>query len=126
MAMIAALLQCVVPVQSLSQPPLQPGTLSPPGTTGAAAPLRTVKEHWNLFIDETLSPISAIGTIFNAGFSQLTHSDPQYGADATAFGQRIGGVTMHLSARPLPPIPTGSEMGLVNTSFAGSVGGPRS
>ncbi len=53
-------------------------------------PLLTVGEHWKLFLDETFSPVSAAGTIFNAGFSQITHSDPRYGRRGTAFAKRIG------------------------------------
>lgn len=60
-----------------------PQTETPP-------PLQTTREHWDLFLDETFSPLSLGGTIFNSVFSQVTHSDPQYGSNGTAFAQRIG------------------------------------
>jgi hypothetical protein len=52
--------------------------------------IASVRGHWTLFLQETFGPLSAAGTIFNAGFSQLTNSDPRYGRNGTAFGQRIG------------------------------------
>jgi hypothetical protein len=58
--------------------------------TPEQAPISTVQEHWSLFMHETFGPISAAGTMFNAGFSQVTNSDPRYGTNGTAFGQRIG------------------------------------
>jgi hypothetical protein len=67
-----------------------PKKLPKPAAQEPPPPLRTVQQHWSLFINETLSPISAAGTVFNAGFSQLTNSDPRYGAGRTAFAQRIG------------------------------------
>jgi ABC-type transport system substrate-binding protein len=53
-------------------------------------PLSTVGEHWTLFVQETFSPLSAGGTVFNAAFSQLTNSDPRYGRNRTAFAERVG------------------------------------
>lgn len=52
--------------------------------------LAAIDDHWNLFLQETFSPLTAGGSIFNAGFSQLTNSDPRYGKNAQAFGQRLG------------------------------------
>lgn len=65
-----------------SVPPHQP-VQEPP-------PISTFHEHWTLFLQETFSPLSAAGTIFNAAFSQVTNSDPRYGPNGSAFGQRIG------------------------------------
>lgn len=53
-------------------------------------PISTVRQHWALFLDETFSPLSLGGTIFNAGFSQATNSDPRYGSNRVAFAQRVG------------------------------------
>ena len=52
--------------------------------------MASVREHWHLFMHETFSPLTAAGTVFNAAFSQVTNSDPRYGTNAIAFGQRVG------------------------------------
>jgi hypothetical protein len=104
MAITAALLMHCVDAQSSINTPPQPGTPAhdaKDSTTSEQAehsgkrsltppPLRTVRDHWNLFVGETLSPVSAASTMFNASFSQVTHSDPRYGSNAAAYGQRIG------------------------------------
>ena len=46
-------------------------------------------EKWKNFVDETVSPITIGGGIFNGGFSHLTQSDPRYGKDSEAFAQRF-------------------------------------
>lgn len=103
--MAVVLLQSAAPAQGLSGGLIQPGTVLQPSTADANStsakrvsarqvqeppPLQTTQQHWNLFVDETFSPLSAGGTIFNSVFSQVTHSDPQYGTGGTAFAQRIG------------------------------------
>lgn len=100
----AALLVHSAHAQSLLNTPPQPGIPAhdvrgssssekaghPDNHSEEPPQLHTVRDHWNLFISETLSPLSAAGTIFNASFSQVTHSDPRYGSNATAYAQRIG------------------------------------
>lgn len=76
---------CCLYAQGVSQSSAQPGT-----TSAEPPPLVTFGEHWKLFVDETFSPLSAAGALFNGGFSQLTNSDPKYGRSGGAFGQRIG------------------------------------
>jgi hypothetical protein len=107
----AALLECQMHAQSLSQPQPQPGVLSsnqdretvkqsPAGQSPELPPPpRTFQEHWHLFLDETFGVISAGGTIFNAGFSQITHSDPEYGSHGSAFAQRIGASAADIAAQ---------------------------
>lgn len=96
-----------------SSPPPQPGTLArpvdaPPNRTVKTPlkpnaqelpPLHSVRDYWNLYLGETFSPLSLAGTIFNASFSQVTHSDPQYGSNANAFGQRIGASAADIAAQ---------------------------
>lgn len=89
--------------QTISQSPPRPGTLAndakrDPSQQGAypqqpaqePPPISTVRQHWTLFLDETFSPLSAASTISSAAFSHVTNSDPRYGTNATAFGQRMG------------------------------------
>ncbi len=71
-----------IPEARPDAPPKQPAQEPPP--------ISTFRGHWMLFLQETFSPLSAGGTIFNSAFSQLTNSDPRYGTNGTAFGQRIG------------------------------------
>jgi hypothetical protein len=47
-------------------------------------------QKWKHFVDETVSPMTLGAGVFNAGFSQLTRSDPRYGSDREAFAQRFG------------------------------------
>lgn len=94
---------CICNAQNNLQPPVQPGTLrnddnanrsKPRAEPGQPAqeqpPISTFGEHWNLFVQETFGPLSAAGTVFNAAFSHVTNSDPRYGTNGAAFGQRIG------------------------------------
>ena len=53
-------------------------------------PLRTTREKWRYFIHETISPLTFGGGAFNAAFSQLTNTDPKYGVNRVAFGERFG------------------------------------
>jgi hypothetical protein len=72
---------------------MQPGTVptaQQASPTQDAAQISSFSWHWKLFLDETFSALSLGGTIFNAGFSQLTNSDPRYGTNSTAFAQRVG------------------------------------
>jgi hypothetical protein len=95
---------CMSPLPSLAQDnantPRAPGTLASMNSSRVGRharwlaqeppPITGVREHWDLFAQETLSPLTGVGTIFSAAFSQLTNSDPRYGSNAPAFGQRIG------------------------------------
>lgn len=71
--------------QQIQSPPPQPGVPAAP-----PQPLQTTGQHWDLFVHETLSPLTAGATVFNSLFSQATNSDPRYGSNGTAFAQRIG------------------------------------
>lgn len=70
-----------------------------PGTPAKNAPLRTAADHWKFFLDETASPLTAIGTVFNASFSQLTNSDPEYGTDRVAYGERVAASAADIAAQ---------------------------
>lgn len=69
------------------------------GSDQIPPPLQTVSEHWHLFWTETLGPITLGGTVFNAGFSQVTNSDPRYGKTGTAFAQRLGASAADIAAQ---------------------------
>ena len=53
-------------------------------------PLRTTREKWNHFVHETVSPLTFGGSTFNAAFSQVANTDPKYGVNRVAFGERLG------------------------------------
>jgi len=53
-------------------------------------PLRTTREKWHYFVHETVSPLTFGGGTFNAAFSQVTNTDPKYGVNRVAFGERFG------------------------------------
>ncbi len=61
-----------------------------PMASGQNASPLTTGEKWQNFVDETVSPITLGGGVFNAGFSHLTNSDPRYGRDSGAFAERFG------------------------------------
>lgn len=114
-ARIAALLLMAFAVrgQSVPEGAPQPGALAQaPGTaavtrsgaSSVSAPAEppaftTVRQHWDFFLQETFGPISLAGTIFNAGFSQVTNSDPQYGKTGIAFAQRVGASAADIGAQ---------------------------
>ncbi|HXY11577.1 MAG TPA: hypothetical protein VEI52_27330 [Terriglobales bacterium] len=54
-----------------------------------AAPLAGTREKWTNFVHETASPLTFGGGAFNATFSQLTNTDPQYGANSVAYAERF-------------------------------------
>ncbi len=53
-------------------------------------PIRTTKERWDRFISETVGPLTFGGAVFNAGFSQITNTDPKYGVNGVALAERFG------------------------------------
>jgi hypothetical protein len=74
-------------IQSIS-----PGAISVvgnPADTGLA-PLQTTREKWDNFAKETVGPLTWGGGAFNALFSQVTNTDPKYGVNRVALGQRFG------------------------------------
>ncbi len=81
----------------------QSGTVEPPPPPGTVAneppPITTFREHWNLSLQETASPLTAAATVFNSAFSQATESDPKYGTNATAFAQRMGASVADIAAQ---------------------------
>jgi hypothetical protein len=53
------------------------------------APMASTREKWNNFVHETASPLTFGGGAFNATFSQLTNTDPQYGTGNVAYAERF-------------------------------------
>jgi hypothetical protein len=73
-------------------PPDSSGT--PQGGAGSrqapvTSPLST-RGKWHNFVDETVSPFTLGGGVFNGSLSHLTNSDPRYGTNSEAFAQRFG------------------------------------
>jgi len=54
-----------------------------------AAPMAGTRDKWNNFVRETASPLTLGGGAFNATFSQLTKTDPQYGVGTAAYAERF-------------------------------------
>lgn len=54
------------------------------------APVFTTDEKWHYFVKETASLLTLGGGTFNAGFSQVTQTDPKYGKNFGALSQRFG------------------------------------
>lgn len=76
-----------------AQPPVFPGKISwqPDSVSDAQKPpLRSTKEKWDNFLSETASPLTFAGGSFNAVFSQVTKTDPQYGVGRKALAERFG------------------------------------
>lgn len=77
-----------------ASPSSLPGiTLEAPNTAEGPEPqpeLRTTRDNWNNFLRETASPLTFGGGSFNALFSQVTQTDPQYGRGGEAFAKRFG------------------------------------
>lgn len=96
LACLAVLVSPLAHAQAQSQNPSTSSAASP-----VPPPLQTVGQHWQLFVDETFSPLSAGGTVFNTLFSQFTNSDPRYGTNGTAFAQRLGASAADIAAQNL-------------------------
>jgi hypothetical protein len=54
------------------------------------APPLDVRQKWSNFAHETASPLTLGAGVFNAGFSQVTDTDPRYGNNSVAFARRFG------------------------------------
>jgi len=68
-------------------------TLESPDTFAAPESqptLLTTHDKWRNFLSETGSPLTLGGGTFNAFFSQVTQTDPQYGKGGAALAQRFG------------------------------------
>jgi hypothetical protein len=69
-----------------ARPSGQTDTASQPN----APPVRTTQQKWDNFVQETFSVLTLAGGTFNAGFSQVTDTDPRYGVNGAAFAKRFG------------------------------------
>jgi Calcineurin-like phosphoesterase len=91
----APLVRCTLPDSGAASCSYLQSSMAPAraeGPSELANPL-TVDGNWRNFIDETASPLTLGGGVFNAGTSYLTHSDPKYGRSPGAFGE-IAGASM--------------------------------
>lgn len=59
------------------------------GETQQPSPLN-VRQKWNNFVSETLSPITLGGGLFNGAEAHVTNTDPKYGTNLPAFGGQVG------------------------------------
>jgi hypothetical protein len=53
----------------------------------------TVSAKWHHFVHETFRPLTLGASAWNAGFSQITNSEPRYGVGAGALADRFGAAT---------------------------------
>ncbi len=61
--------------------------------------INTNQKRWTNFVHETAGPLTAGGGAFNAVFSQLTDTDPQYGKGGSAFAKRLGASYADIAAQ---------------------------
>jgi hypothetical protein len=62
-----------------------------PGTP--AAPLG-VGDKMTFWLHEEFSPLSLVPLFSASGYAQVTNSDPKYGSDSGAFGERLGAIAL--------------------------------
>lgn len=62
------------------------GVLDP----GDKVPPLTAKDKMEFWVHEEINPIGILPTLISSGWSQMLGSDPRYGGDAPAFGERFG------------------------------------
>ena len=65
---------------------------------GQTAPRLSVSDKVKLGVKDAISPLSAIGWLAAAGYSQGVNSSPNYGTDGTAFAQRFGAAAARASS----------------------------
>jgi hypothetical protein len=72
--------------------PFAPASGIQTDTTATPPPLppSTTQAKFIYFLRETASPLTLAGGTFNAGFSQVTNTDPRYGVNRVAFAERFG------------------------------------
>jgi hypothetical protein len=70
------------------------GTAATSGQVHSPAPppasTLDVRQKWSNFAHETASSLTLGAGVFNAGFSQITDTDPKYGTNSVAFAKRFG------------------------------------
>lgn len=54
---------------------------------------------WRNFVQETASPLTVAGGVFNGAVSHVTNSDPKYGTNSEAFAQRVGASTLNIATQ---------------------------
>jgi hypothetical protein len=92
-ALLAAIFLCTPLWAQDAEAPVSPakGSWEPDSVSDAQKPpIHTTREKWDNFVTETASPLTFGGASFNAAFSQVTKTDPQYGVGRTALAERFG------------------------------------
>ena len=54
----------------------------------------TAAENW-CFLSPVARPITLIPGLYSAGYEQLFNTDPKYGHDSGAFGEKLGAAMLH-------------------------------
>lgn len=57
---------------------------------GEKIPALYPSDKWVFWLHEELRPSAALPAFISAGYGQLVDSDPKYGVDSAAFGERLG------------------------------------
>lgn len=70
--------------------PAQESTTNPIAEQGAQPAPMNVRDKWNNFVSETLSPVTLGAGVFNGAEAHLTNTDPKYGHNLPAFGEQVG------------------------------------
>jgi hypothetical protein len=80
-------------------PPKPPARLAKYISTGQTTDRLSAKEKLELSGWEQLQPYAFATQLLGAGWEQLLDSNPQYGTDAGAFGQRLGAAALLQNSR---------------------------
>jgi hypothetical protein len=71
--------------------PLERKSVHPPHyKPGAVLCTLKLKDKFELFVQDSLDPVTFLATGFNAGLDQAEDSDPSYGQGAEGYGRRFG------------------------------------
>jgi hypothetical protein len=70
--------------------PLERKAVPPPHYTSAKLCTLKLKDKFALFVQDSLDPVTFLGTAFDAGLDQAENTDPSYGQGAEGYGRRYG------------------------------------
>jgi hypothetical protein len=65
---------------------------------GEKVPPLSTRDKMTFWLHEEISPMSWFPVVASAGFEQLANTDPKYGSDSAAFGERVGAATLRVSS----------------------------
>jgi hypothetical protein len=71
--------------------PLERKAVPLPHYTSAKLCTLKLKDKFALFVQDSLDPVTFLGTAFDAGLDQAENTDPSYGQGAEGYGRRYGG-----------------------------------